>query len=68
MFDKLLSMVINNVREHLLLYICLSLVLLGLDIYFFFLLAHCRIIILLNHGSLTPFSVPQGRRPINQWP
>ncbi|MCD9427224.1 DUF2770 family protein [Yersinia pestis subsp. pestis] len=29
-------MVINNVREHLLLYICLSLVLLGLDIYFFF--------------------------------
>ncbi|AAM85308.1 DUF2770 domain-containing protein [Yersinia pestis] len=36
MFDKLLSMVINNVREHLLLYICLSLVLLGLDIYFFF--------------------------------
>ncbi|WP_231573033.1 DUF2770 family protein [Yersinia similis] len=29
-------MVINNVREHLLLYFCLSLVLLGLDIYFFF--------------------------------
>ncbi|MCB5301254.1 MULTISPECIES: DUF2770 family protein [Yersinia] len=29
-------MVINNVREHLLLYICLWLILLALDIYFFF--------------------------------
>ncbi|MDA5487826.1 MULTISPECIES: DUF2770 family protein [Yersinia] len=29
-------MVINNVREHLILYICLWLILLALDIYFFF--------------------------------
>ncbi|MGN1800564.1 DUF2770 family protein [Yersinia artesiana] len=29
-------MVINNVREHLILYICLWLTLLALDIYFFF--------------------------------
>ncbi|ARB84735.1 DUF2770 family protein [Yersinia sp. 2544 StPb PI] len=36
MLNKLLSMVINNVREHLLLYICLWLILLALDIYFFF--------------------------------
>ncbi|MDA5471688.1 DUF2770 family protein [Yersinia kristensenii] len=29
-------MVINNVREHLIFYICLWLILLALDIYFFF--------------------------------
>ncbi|WP_408068318.1 DUF2770 family protein [Yersinia pekkanenii] len=29
-------MVINNVREHLLIYICLWLILLALDIYLFF--------------------------------
>ncbi|MDA5543509.1 DUF2770 family protein [Yersinia rochesterensis] len=29
-------MVIDNVREHLILYICLWLILLALDIYFFF--------------------------------
>ncbi|WP_145591427.1 DUF2770 family protein [Yersinia rochesterensis] len=36
MLSKFISMVIDNVREHLILYICLWLILLALDIYFFF--------------------------------
>ncbi|EEQ04553.1 DUF2770 family protein [Yersinia rohdei] len=36
MLNKLLSMVINNVREHLVLYICLWLILLVLDVFFIF--------------------------------
>lgn len=36
MLNKILSAIVNNVREHLVLYICLWLVLLALDVYFFF--------------------------------
>jgi Protein of unknown function (DUF2770) len=36
MLNKLLLIITNNVREHLLFYICLWLILLALDIYFFF--------------------------------
>lgn len=36
MLNKILSAIVNNVREHLVLYLCLWLVLLVLDVYFFF--------------------------------
>ncbi|AJJ62046.1 DUF2770 family protein [Yersinia aldovae] len=36
MLNKLFSIVIDNVREHLVFYICLLMILLALDVYFFF--------------------------------
>ena len=36
MLNRILAAIVNNVREYLLLYLCLWLVLLALDDYFFF--------------------------------
>ncbi|MDT3251012.1 DUF2770 family protein [Serratia sp. root2] len=36
MLNKILSAIVNNVREHLVLYLCLWLLVLVLDVYFFF--------------------------------
>ncbi|CAI0703805.1 MULTISPECIES: DUF2770 family protein [Serratia] len=38
MLNRILAAVVNNVREHLVLYLCLWLVLLALDLYFFLML------------------------------
>ena len=36
MLNRILAAIVNNVREHLVLCLCLWLVLLALDVYFFF--------------------------------
>ncbi|RTF00542.1 DUF2770 family protein [Serratia marcescens] len=36
MLNRILAAIVNNVREHLVLYLCLWLGLLALDVYFFF--------------------------------